>query len=102
MSAPQQDSGNHTQSITFFGRDDLVIIVVVVALVVSIGAVFVTWSGRSEINEIRAVANQAVDQSVIAEREARLAQERGDRNEVEVKVLRGILETVGIPVPPKE
>ena len=46
------------------------------------------------------MANTAGHNSVIAEREARLAQERGDRLEVEIKVLRGVLETIGIPVPP--
>ena len=47
-------------------------------------------------------ADTAVANSVIAEREARLAQERGDRLEVEVRVLRGVLETVGVPVPKQE
>jgi hypothetical protein len=54
-------------------------------------------SGAAWIRSDAAFAN-----SVIAEREARLAQERGDRLEVEVKVLRGVLETVGVPVPKQE
>lgn len=54
-------------------------------------------SGAAWLRSETAFAN-----SVIAEREARLAQERGDRIEVEVKVLRGVLETVGVPVPTKE
>jgi hypothetical protein len=48
------------------------------------------------------IANSADDKAVIAEREARLAQERGDRLEVEIKVLRGVLETVGVPVQSQE
>lgn len=47
-------------------------------------------------------ADAAVNNSVIAEREARLAQERGDRLEVEVRVLRGVLEVVGVPVQKQE
>lgn len=101
---PLQDSANTTQinhGAAFYGAGDRLITAVAFAgaLLVALVAAYVALTARTDIAELRGVADRALERATLAEREARLAQERGDRLEVEVKVLRGVLEVLGVPVP---